>query len=166
MTINNSNTSTSIPDASSIYNLSEASYLNMNERMQNDSEVAPKKEKELTFDAFLQWHKHLFEKLGWMILCRNDKLKITAYKTSIAKFIEAADNTLYVSPDKQTDLHIMRDHISILQKHVEKDFPSRNLIESNNIKGGARGRNNRNKSKSKDNRRSKSRRQNSKNNRK
>ena len=79
-----------------------------------------------TFHGVSHWYKHLFEKLGWMILAKNHGYvdKIVAYKTSIQRLRQAIEHKLKTSHDhdRKEDLRIMHTNLIILEKHAEEDF--------------------------------------------
>lgn len=74
-----------------------------------------------------EWYKHMFEKLGWMILAKsygdmNDK--IVTYKHSLIRLrnkIQCKIDSVY-DYDKRDDLYIMLRNVNILIAHVKKDF--------------------------------------------
>ncbi len=117
------------------------------EKPQEDKPVEKKTQKrefESTFNGLTEWHNHLIGKLGLMILCKNDKVKVNGYIHSIDKFLEETLNREFKSPDKQDDLVIMRKHVSVLRGHVTEDFP-----ENVSMTGGRRKGKSKSKSKSK-----------------
>jgi hypothetical protein len=82
---------------------------------------------EATMHGLEIWYKHLFQKLGWMILAKNRGFmdKITLYKTDLARFKEAIDHKVKVHVkeiDHKQDLMIMHHNVCLLIEHVNKDF--------------------------------------------
>jgi hypothetical protein len=81
---------------------------------------------EVTFSGLNRWFRKLFEELGWMVLAKdmgfNDKIQV--YKSSIKRFIEAAENAKeeIKEDDRCRDITIMLEKIKVLQNHVNKDF--------------------------------------------
>jgi len=80
---------------------------------------------EVTFNGLHMWGKHLFENLGWMILCKehnSNPYKIKAYKESINQLIihlndykkKTNDN------DKKRDLTTLITNVTILKKFSQK----------------------------------------------
>ena len=88
-------------------------------------EIGPR---EATFNGLENWLRHEFEHLGWMVLANEYGMngKIEQYKKSINTLIRAINHKLQVvnCDDKKRDLEIMLKKAEILQKHVNKDFPS------------------------------------------
>lgn len=74
-----------------------------------------------------EWYKHMFEKLGWMVLAKsygdmNDK--IVSYKYSLMRLknkIKCKMDGIH-DPDKRDDLHIMLRNVNILISHVARNF--------------------------------------------
>src|SRR5258708_5709204 len=109
--INYSNTSrnysSNVPNASDMSDVSNFSNMsNVKQEMKRDNH-------EVTFMSLSGWYKHLIEKLGWVILCRHDKVKVNAYTHSLDEFLKSTSNRQFDSKDKQKDLEIMRAHIEI-----------------------------------------------------
>jgi len=81
---------------------------------------------EATFQGLNCWYKHLFEKLGWMILAKSRGMedKLTMYKTSLSRFKHAIEHKLSHTKDhdRKHDLNVMHHNIKILIEHAEKDF--------------------------------------------
>jgi hypothetical protein len=82
---------------------------------------------EYTFYGLGQWHKAMFEKLGWMVLA--NKMghidKIHTYCHSIKRLKDAIDHKLKYHThdhDRKEDLKIMYAHVCELEAHVNKDF--------------------------------------------
>jgi hypothetical protein len=79
-----------------------------------------------TFHGLQCWAKHLFEKLGWMVLAKNYGMldKVTVYKTSIQRLkcaIEKKIKNLH-DKDKKEDMLIWHRNVCMLMEHAEKDF--------------------------------------------
>lgn len=76
----------------------------------------------ITIHGMKEWYKAMFEKLGWMILAReNDHAdKVETYKNSVNRLEKAIrDRIPYVSDkDKKMDLLIMLNNIKVLKSHV------------------------------------------------
>ena len=72
------------------------------------------------------WYTHLFEKLGWMILAKQNGMtdKTTMYKTSLARFKQAVERKLKKTRDhdRKEDIMIMHNNICVLIEHADKDF--------------------------------------------
>jgi hypothetical protein len=80
-----------------------------------------------TMYGLQQWYVAMFEKLGWMILAKSKghmEDKIVSYKLSLNRLeekIRCKINTTY-DMDKQIDLKLMLQDVSVLIDHVHKDF--------------------------------------------
>jgi len=79
-----------------------------------------------THHGLATWYKHLFEKLGWMVLAKNRGMldKVSVYIHSLHRFknsIEYKISTTHES-DRKQDLKIMHSNICVLLAHAEKDF--------------------------------------------
>ena len=81
---------------------------------------------ECTFHGINDWHKHMFEELGWMILAQNRGRtdKIMTYKTSLQHLKECIEHKIKSvhEKDRKEDLHILLKNVCVLQEHVNKDF--------------------------------------------
>ena len=81
---------------------------------------------ESTMHGLDHWHENVFEKLGWMVLAKekgyNDK--VTEYKHSVMRLKSAIENKLahIHELDRKDDLQILHNNVSILLKHIHKDF--------------------------------------------
>jgi len=79
-----------------------------------------------TFNGLHDWHKHIFEHLGWMILAKEHKktLKVRAYVDEINRFErtlkEKIDKTR--DPDRRDDLYELLEHSKIIKKYASKLF--------------------------------------------
>ena len=85
----------------------------------------------MTFDGLYCWYKHLFEKLGWMVLSKkeypNDNHtinKINCYIESIEKLHDAlrVENHNFRTDSEKHDIRVMRNKLEILLKHAKKDL--------------------------------------------
>ena len=81
-----------------------------------------------TYDGLHKWYVSMFEKLGWMLLAKNNEWndKIITYKNSVNRLEEAIlfkhKNTK--DPDHKMDLKIMLENVYVLKEHIRKDFMS------------------------------------------
>ncbi len=79
-----------------------------------------------TFHGIQHWYKHLFEKLGWMILAKDNGMtdKTSHYLHSLKRIKTALEQKMKSTRDhdKKEDLHIMYDNICVLMKHAEQDL--------------------------------------------
>jgi hypothetical protein len=98
-----------------------------NHRRHYHHEMEPSEHTTLaTYHDLHIWNKHLFERLGWMVLAKEMgyKDKIQAYKTEIKRYkhaLKVAQEELK-EQDHQRDMHLLEEKIEILEKHVKKDF--------------------------------------------
>jgi len=81
---------------------------------------------EMTYCAISQWYKHIFEKLGWMVLAKAHKnnYKVEHYITTI-EHLHSSIKMKYKTTkdaDKRADLKIMMKNVEHLLKHAKKDF--------------------------------------------
>lgn len=100
--------------------------------------IIPGNTHDVTFHGIVDWHNHLIEKLGWMVVCQSDVIEVIAYKYNIDKFLSLTENKLFDNPDKQQDLRIMRDHIMILSDHVDVDFPEKVIMKGGKSKSNSK----------------------------
>ena len=82
---------------------------------------------ESTFNGLSNWHKHMFEHLGWMVLAKSKKGmkdKISTYKKSLQRLKEALECKIKneVDIDNKNDLLILWNDVNVLIAHVKKDF--------------------------------------------
>ena len=79
-----------------------------------------------TFHGLHDWHKHIFEHLGWMILAKEHKktLKVRAYVDEINRFEKALKEKIDKTrdPDRRDDLYELLEHSKILKKYSSKLF--------------------------------------------
>ena len=74
-----------------------------------------------------EWHKHVFEHLGWMVLLKakgEAPYKVSAYKQSLhllEEKLECKIATIHDS-DKKEDLEVLLENVNILIKHANKDL--------------------------------------------
>ena len=79
-----------------------------------------------TFHGLNDWHKHLFEHFGWMVLAKNhgmtDKLRV--YTDSFDKFCNEVDLYLQINTDmandKKNDLKQLKKNVEILKQSINK----------------------------------------------
>ena len=80
----------------------------------------------VTFHGLHEWHKHIFEHLGWMILANNHNMpdKVSVYTTSLDRFLVKSqkylDENRTLTQDKINDILVLRDNIKTLQKDWKK----------------------------------------------
>ena len=69
-----------------------------------------------------KWHCHLFEKLGWMLLWKSDRLRVQAYQTEIMRLIDKLKYRyeLTKNDDTKIDLHNMMLNTEILYDHFQE----------------------------------------------
>ena len=86
-----------------------------------------------------KWYCSVFEKLGWMLLCRNDVAKVKVYYKGIQKLRDQLEVRMNGSPapDTQKDLSYMIANTRILLAHIEKDFASE-ISQRIELTGGAK----------------------------
>ena len=82
---------------------------------------------EATHNGLQEWYKMKFEKLGWMILAKENGIneKIFEYKNSLNRLEKAIEHKLKYHTkdiDRKDDLKIMLHDVVVLKQHVEKDF--------------------------------------------
>jgi len=82
---------------------------------------------EATHHGLQEWYKMKFEKLGWMILAKENGIneKIFEYKNSLNRLEKAIEHKLKYHTkdiDRKDDLKIMLHDVVVLKQHVEKDF--------------------------------------------
>jgi hypothetical protein len=79
-----------------------------------------------TMHDIQHWHKHMFEKLGWMILSKHYGYghKITAYKEGLKHLKKTIENKMATiqEQDRLEDLKILHHNLCVLMEHVDKDF--------------------------------------------
>jgi hypothetical protein len=78
-----------------------------------------------TFHGLMSWHKHVFEKLGWVMLAVHRKKyanKIQTYREMLAHLIEAISNYQQISnlsSSEINDLAVMHEDVMILQQILD-----------------------------------------------
>lgn len=76
--------------------------------------------------ALHNWHKAMFEKLGWMLLAREHGYheKIHAYRAGLNYLCNALEYKIkhVKCKDKKDDLRILLQNTHVLMDHVAKDF--------------------------------------------
>lgn len=81
---------------------------------------------EHTCMALQNWHKAMFEKLGWMLLAREHGYheKIHAYKAALHYLCNALEYKIkhVQCKDKKDDMRILLKNTHVLMEHVDKDF--------------------------------------------
>ena len=79
---------------------------------------------DVTFKGLNCWYKHVFERLGWMLLAKAHgyNIQITAYKNSIDELEIHLANKLKTIKDKdrKTDIKILLDNTKILKSFADK----------------------------------------------
>ena len=78
-----------------------------------------------TYHGLYDWHNRIFEKLGWMVLMKEKKMrkdKRAVYVNEINKFIEKATGKLnQVSDnDSKTDIAILINNVQLLNANIMK----------------------------------------------
>jgi hypothetical protein len=81
---------------------------------------------EATYKGLQKWYKSVFEKLGWMVLAKDQGMTdtVSAYVNSVYRIHMALEQKIPKTedPDKIEDLQIMLSNVKILLAHVQKDF--------------------------------------------
>jgi hypothetical protein len=76
--------------------------------------------------ALHNWHKAMFEKLGWMLLAREHgyQEKIHAYKAGLNHLCNALEYKIkhVKCKDKKDDLRILLQNTHVLIEHANTDF--------------------------------------------
>jgi hypothetical protein len=79
-----------------------------------------------TFHGLHEWHKNLFEKMGWMVLAKEKgyDYKIADYKKSINRLMESLKHVMgeYTDLDSKHDLKVLMTHVECLKAFVAKHF--------------------------------------------
>lgn len=81
---------------------------------------------ETTYHGIHQWHKHMFEHLGWMILAKQYGYtdKLDSYKHSLMRLMNAIEKRRETikDVDRKRDLDILLGNVKILQEHAMRDL--------------------------------------------
>ena len=82
------------------------------------------REHDVTFHGLHMWQKKMFERLGWMVLAKNEgnSLKIKAYRESICRLKHSLMNKMndVEEKDRKDDLKILYDDVCILCRVADK----------------------------------------------
>ena len=77
-----------------------------------------------TYHGLHKWHEHMFEKLGWMILAKDNgySSKIKAYLDGVNHLEKALNEKLKIvkDEDRYDDLEILLHNVKILKKKANK----------------------------------------------
>lgn len=77
------------------------------------------------------WHVEMFEKLGWMVLAKEEGLdyKIITYKKSLERLLASIEHVSseYESADRKHDLRVLGLRVMCLKDFVEKHIPVRSV---------------------------------------
>ena len=70
-----------------------------------------------TFHGLHEWHKHMFEKLGWMVLAKahGRHTKIAAYLEGIEHLLKTLNETKFEEADRNRDIAILKGNVEKLQ---------------------------------------------------
>jgi hypothetical protein len=84
----------------------------------------------VTLHGFECWYKHIFEKVGWIILAKKNgnTARVANYVQMLDHFLEDANLRQFKNPDSVDDMKIMKDNVTILK----------NFITPYLLKGGAK----------------------------
>jgi hypothetical protein len=70
------------------------------------------------------WHKHVFEHLGWMVLAKAKgyDLKVKAYKMSVKNLIASIKHVMgeYEDHDRKHDLKVLLMNVELLERNMNK----------------------------------------------
>ena len=87
-----------------------------------------------TYHGLHDWHKHVFEHLGWMILAKNRKYdtKIKAYTESIQHLQNALKEKIDITQDRDrvVDLQDLIYNVEILKNYTDKIFKKKKSRKS------------------------------------
>ena len=81
---------------------------------------------EATMHGLSHWYDAMFEKLGWMILAKEQGMtdKVMSYKASVERLKKSIEYKIkhVKEADRKADLRIMWNNVCVLEKHVYEDF--------------------------------------------
>jgi hypothetical protein len=71
-----------------------------------------------------KWYSKMFEKLGYLVLAKEDGTsdKMAHYKMTLTRLAKALKDKKVVDKDKRKDLDIMCRNVEVLLDHVNKHF--------------------------------------------
>jgi hypothetical protein len=79
-----------------------------------------------TFRGLQDWHKAMFEKLGYMVIAKAKgyDYKIAAYKKGLKHLKDSIEHVMreYTNANTKHDLKVLHMHLMVLIDHVNKDF--------------------------------------------
>jgi hypothetical protein len=79
---------------------------------------------EVTFYGIHKWEKHMYEKLGWMVLAKKhgNTLKIQAYNDSIHRLKASLEKKMedVEENDRKDDIKILYNHVCILHRASQR----------------------------------------------
>ena len=79
-----------------------------------------------TFRGLQDWHKVMFEKLGYMVIAKAKgyDYKIATYKKGLKHLKESIEHVMreYTNVNTKHDLKVLHMHLMVLIDHVNKDF--------------------------------------------
>ena len=85
---------------------------------------------EATFMGLHKWTKHMYEKLGWMVLTQAKRgpgsLKVKAYLEGLDRLVSSIKHRhgLIQDADRKMDLEILLENAEILREHAHQDLGS------------------------------------------
>ena len=93
---------------------------------------------EATICGLHKWTKHMFEKLGWMVLTKAKRTdgknpKITAYLDGLERLLMSIEHRMKLTDENDTrmDLAILHENVSILHKHARRDLIGAKSMKQN-----------------------------------
>jgi hypothetical protein len=79
-----------------------------------------------TFQSVHKWHKHMFERLGWLVLsqAKGFDYKIDAYKKSLEHLKKTIEHLMneYENHNRLHDLKVLHMNVSTLEDFVMRNF--------------------------------------------
>jgi hypothetical protein len=74
----------------------------------------------VTLHGFECWYKHIFEKVGWIILAKKNgnTARVANYVQMLDHFLEDANLRQFKNPDSVDDMKIMKDNVTILKNFI------------------------------------------------